>query len=310
MRQYRDGLILAAMLVALALLPLVGPPSWVLGVMARLMIFMLAASALDLVLGIGGLVSFGHAAFIGIGAYASGILLTEGVNGLSSSLVAGAAAAGLYALLTGAVAIRTSGISFIMITLAFGQMAFFVANALSDYGGSDGLTLWSRATVNGTKALKNETHFYLLTLAVLTGGLIVLRVLAASPFGRVLHAARDNPERVLALGFNINRVRLVAYVISAMLCGLSGVLLANLTTFVSPAIMAWQRSGELIVMVILGGAGTVWGAAAGAIVVLLLEEGLSLLSEHWKLGFGLILVLAVLYTRSGLAGLVAGGRRG
>ncbi len=299
----RDFLVLGLMLAILAVLPLVGLPGWVITYTARIMAFAICAVALDLVLGYGGMVSLGHAAFLGIGSYAAGILIAEGIEDFFIGLAAGAAAAGLYALATGAIAVRTKGVAFIMITLAFGQMAFFVANALSEYGGSDGLTLWSRATLNGTRALKSDTTLYFVILAALVASLGVVRLVTASPFGAVLRAARNNPERVTALGYDVERVRLWAYVLSAVLCGVAGVLIANLTSFVSPALMAWQRSGEFIVMVILGGAGTVWGALAGAFVVLALEEGLSLATQHWKIAFGALLVAVVLFTRGGIAGL-------
>ena len=299
----RDLLVLGLMLGLLAALPFLGLPNWVLTYTARIMAFAICAVALDLVLGYGGMVSLGHAAFLGIGSYAAGILLAENVNDFFIGLVAGAAAAGLYALVTGAVAVRTKGVAFIMITLAFGQMAFFVANALSEYGGSDGLTLWSRAEIGGTRALARDTNLYFVILFFLALSILIVRLVTASPFGIALRAARSNPERVTALGYDVERLRLWAYVLSAVLCGVAGVLIANLSSFVSPALMAWQRSGEFIIMVILGGAGTVWGALAGAFAVLILEEALSLATPHWKILFGLFLILAVLFTRGGIAGL-------
>ncbi len=302
-RTTRDLLILAGIFALLAALPFLGLPGWVLTYTARIMAFAICAVALDLVLGYGGLVSLGHAAFLGIGSYAAGILLAENVDDFFVGLGAGMAAAGLYALVTGAVAVRTKGVAFIMITLAFGQMAYFVANALSEYGGSDGLTLWSRASIGGRAALKDRTLYFVI-LAGLLLSVAIVRLVTASPFGAALRAARNNPERVTALGYDVDRVRLAAYVLSAVLCGGAGVLIANLTSFVSPALMAWQRSGEFIVMVILGGAGTPWGALAGAFAVLALEEGLSLATQHWKIVFGALLVLAVLFTRGGIAGLL------
>lgn len=309
-RLRRAGLVAALLLAGLAVLPLLpGVGSYVLSFATRLMILATAALSLDLVLGFGAMVSFGHAAFLGIGAYAAGILITEGRDDLLAIAPAALGASALFALGTGVVAIRTRGVAFIMITLAFGQMAYFVAHSLSEYGGSDGLTLWSRPTLAGWPLLASDLGLYAVAWLSLAASLALLSLVVRSPFGRVLRASSENPARVAALGFDVQRVRLVAYVIAAVLCGWAGVLLACQSSFVSPAAMSWQRSGELIVMVVLGGLGSLGGAILGAASFLLLEEGLSHVTEHWKMILGPLLVLVVLFGRGGLMGLM-GGRRG
>jgi branched-chain amino acid transport system permease protein len=294
--------------VAFAALPLVAPligGGHLLSLAARMMILAIAAVALDLLVGYGGLISFGHAAFVGLGAYAVGILAAHGIDDALVSLPAALVVSGLYALLTGVVCLRTKGVYFIMITLAFGQMAFFTASSLAPYGGDDGLTIAARNTVGGLSLLKNEHAFYYVVLTSLTGSYLFCRALVASRFGRVLRGAKENPVRVAAVGFDVYRFQLATYVIAGALGGLSGFLLANATEFVSPAYMSWQRSGELIVMVLLGGLGTLDGAIVGTVAYLLLEEWLSGLTENWKVIFGPLLVLVVLFARGGLLGLAA-----
>jgi branched-chain amino acid transport system permease protein len=315
------ALILFALLAAVPLLGLVMRDGYILSLMTRVMIFAIAAVALDLILGFGALVSFGHAAFIGIGAYAMGILASHGHEGLFAGLVAALAASALFALVTGAISLRTKGVYFIMITLAFGQMAFYTASSLRAYGGDDGLTIANRSIMSGAKWLENDRVFYLAVLACLIGVYVLCRAIVNSRFGRVLQGAKQNPARMQAIGFNPYPYQLAAYVISGMIAGLAGFLLANLTEFVSPAYMSWQRSGELLVMIILGGVGSLHGAILGAGAFLLLEEWLpSLLrmirpafAEHWKVVFGPLLVLVVLFMRGGIMGLIdrmTGGGRG
>ena len=271
----------------------------------RMIILAIAALGLDLILGYGALVSFGHAAFIGIGAYTIGIAASHGLTEGLLTFPLAILSAGLFAFLTGAISLRTRGVYFIMITLAFGQMAYFTATSLSAYGGDDGLTVWSRSEVAGTK-LENDRAFYYLALAMLAGAYGLCSCIVGSRFGRVLQAARQSRSRVQALGFNPYAYQLVAYAISGMIAGLAGALLANHTEFVSPAYMSWQRSGELIVMVVLGGAGSLVGPVLGAIAYLGLEEVLSRYTEHWRLIFGPLLVLVVLYGRRGLIALLPG----
>jgi branched-chain amino acid transport system permease protein len=286
-----------------ALLPLfaaISGKGYLLSLFARVMIFSIAALSLDLLAGYGGLISFGHAAFMGLGAYAVGILSAHGVQETLLSLPAAILAAALFALLTGCVCLRTKGVYFIMITLAFGQMAFFTASSLAPYGGDDGLTIAARNTLAGFALLRNEQLFYYVVLGCVLGTLHFCTMLIGSRFGRVFQGARENAVRMETMGFDVYRFQLIAYVIAGSIGGLSGFLLANATEFVSPAYMSWQRSGDLIIMVVLGGLGTLNGAIMGAAAYLLLEEWLSGFTEDWKVIFGPLLVLAVLYARGGL----------
>lgn len=308
----RAGMLPAALFAAFAAVPLAAPylgEAYVLNLGTRIVIFAIAALGLDLLVGTGGLVSFGHAAFVGLGAYAVGILAAHGINEALIALPAALAAAALFALVTGAVALRTRGVYFIMITLAFAQMAFFTAASLAPYGGDDGLTLATRPTLGGVPVFAGDRSLYVVSLMGLGAAWLMCRALAASRFGRVYRGARDNPARISAFGFAVFRYQLVAYVIAGMLGGLAGFLLANVTDFVSPAYMAWQRSGDLLVMVILGGAGTLHGAILGAAAVLLTEEWLSGVTEHWKAVFGVLLVLAAVFARGGLTGVAERLRR-
>lgn len=314
-RERAKVLLPAILFLLLALVPLavsIGMPAGWLALLTRALIFAIAALSLDLILGVGGLVSFGHAAFLGIGAYVTGIMITEGKSEALVILPMILAVCALFGAITGAVCLRTRGVAFIMITLAFGQMVYFLAQALSAYGGDDGLTLYEKSTLLGFNPFANRTSFYYSVLIVLAGAYLLVRGLVASRFGRVLRAARENPVRVSVTGFDVTRVRLVAYVISGMLAGLSGFFLANHTEFVSPAFMSWQRSGELIFMAVLGGVGSLHGAIIGAIAYLIAEDALSHLTEHWRVIFGPMIILFVLFTRGGIVGMLRklGGRHG
>jgi branched-chain amino acid transport system permease protein len=291
--------------LGLALVPfgaVFGAQTYILGLFMRVMIFAIAAIGLDLIVGYGALVSFGHAAFVGLGAYAVGILASHGISEALISLPLAIVAATLFAAATGAVCLRTQGVYFIMITLAFGQMAFFTASSLAPYGGDDGLTIQVRNAIAGFAVLENERAFYYVVLALLLGCYLACRVLVVSRFGRVFRGARQNPTRLATIGFDVYRYQLVAYAISGALGGLAGFLLANATAFVSPAYMSWPRSGELIIMILLGGLGRLHGAIIGAIAFILIEEWLPGLTEHWKMIFGPFLVVVVLFARGGLVG--------
>jgi branched-chain amino acid transport system permease protein len=292
-------------LVLLPILALLTGGSYLVSLGSRVMIFAIAAVALDLLVGYGALISFGHAAFIGLGAYAVGILSVYGINDALVSLPAALGISAVYALLTGLVCLRTKGLYFIMITLAFGQMAFFTASSLAPFGGDDGLTIAARNTVAGFALLRNEHAFYFVVLFCLLITYLFCRALVGSRFGRVVRGAKENPVRVATLGFDVYRFQLATYVIAGALAGLAGFLLANATEFVSPAYMSWQRSGELIVMVLLGGLGSLDGAIIGAAAYLLSEEWLSGVTEHWKVIFGPVLVLIVLFARGGLLGVAS-----
>lgn len=319
-------LLFAAFAAAPALASVSGAEGYVLSLLTRVMIFGIAAMALDLILGYGALVSFGHAAFLGIGGYAVGILASHGFEDALLQIPVALAASALFALVTGAISLRTKGVYFIMITLAFGQMLFFLATSLAAYGGDDGMTLPARSLVAGTRLLKSDFTFYWTCLGCLLATYLLARSIVSSRFGRTLRGTRENAVRMEAIGFQPFRYQLAAYVISGMMAGLAGCLLANLAEFVSPSFMTWQRSGELIFMVVLGGLGSLHGAVIGAAAFLLLEEFLPeilhmtsfvlgddmsvRLSENWKMVFGPLLILIVLFARGGIMGLVKRGRHG
>jgi branched-chain amino acid transport system permease protein len=302
-------LVFAAFAAAPALVRF-GPEGYMLSLLTRAMIFALAAVSLDLILGYGGMISFGHAAFLGIGGYAVGILASHGSASVFVHFLTTLIASACLALVIGAVSLRTKGVYFIMITLAFGQMLYFLAVSLAAYGGDDGMTLASRSLVAGENLLADARAFYYLAFACLLITYLLCRAIVTSRFGRVLRAAKENPVRVEALGFNPVAFQLTAFVIAGMLCGVAGFLLANHTEFVSPAFMTWQRSGDLIFMTVLGGAGTGIGPVVGAAVFLLLEELLSEITEHWRMIFGPLLIIIVLFGRGGLIGLVQRRRHG
>jgi branched-chain amino acid transport system permease protein len=301
-----------AIFIVFALVPLFAAFSaeaYVLSLVTRVMIFAIAALALDLLIGYGALVSFGHAAFIGLGAYAVGILASHGIHDALISLPVAIGVSALFALVTGIVCLRTKGVYFIMITLAFGQMAYFTASSLAPYGGDDGLTIRMRSTFAGFQILANDHTLYYVCLLALLAAYLICRSLVASRFGRVYRGTRENALRIGTMGFEVYRYQLVAYVIAGALGGLSGFLLGNATDFVSPAYMSWQRSGELLIMVIFGGLGTLNGAIIGAAAFLLTEEWLSGFTEHWKVIFGPLLVLVAVFAPGGLIGLVTRLRR-
>jgi branched-chain amino acid transport system permease protein len=299
----------ATLFVIFALVPLIATfkaEAYVLSLGTRVMIFSIAALALDLLIGYGALVSFGHAAFVGLGAYAVGILGSHGINDALISLPVALGVSALFAYATGIVCLRTKGVYFIMITLAFGQMAFFFMVSLSAYGGDDGLTIAARSTLAGIPIFRSDLTFYYVVFALLLAFFLLARTIIASRFGRVLRGVHDNTERMRAIGFSPFLYQLAAYCIAGAVAGIAGTLLANQTEFVSPAYMSWQRSGDLIFMVMLGGMGTLTGPILGAAGLLLLEELLPGISEHWKLGLGVILILVVLFSRGGITGLLRG----
>lgn len=310
--------ILAALLAAaLFALPqvaqAVGEPFYI-GVASRMLVFALAAMSLDLILGYGGMVCFGHAAFIGIGAYVVGILghhaaeetlLLGFIPGTSSGWITWPLAmlcSGIFALLVGAVSIRTQGLYFIMITLAFAQMAYFFFVTLKGYGGDDGLRLAQRSQFSGLVSLRDKTTFYYVALGVLTAVYLLLTRVTRSRFGMVLRGTKENERRMLHIGIPTYRYRLAAFIIAGALAGLAGALMANQANFVSPAVMHWTRSGELIVMVILGGMGSLLGPAIGAVTFLTLEEILSAYTEHWQIVLGPLLLVVIYFARHGIYG--------
>ncbi|MBW7975039.1 branched-chain amino acid ABC transporter permease [Bradyrhizobium sp. BR 10289] len=303
----------AVMLVGLVLLPLYSSLAgnvFILTLFTRIVILALAAASLNLIMGFGGMMSFGHAAYLGIGGYAVGMLAQEGIGSGWIQFPVALAASAIYALVIGSLSLRTRGVYFIMITLAFAQMAYYVASGLARYGGDDGLTVYKRSDFSGLINLGNRTQFYYLCLACLFGVMLLIWRIVNSRFGLVVQGLRSNEQRMQAIGFPAKRYQLVCFVISGMMCGLAGALLANNTDFISPAVMYWTRSGDLMVMVILGGMGTLFGPVMGAVVFLLLEEFLSQITEYWALIMGPLLLLIVLFGRGGIMGMLGRASRG
>ena len=318
----------AVVIAMLALVPvyahLVGN-LFVLSLFTRIVILAIAAVSLNLIMGFGGMVSFGHAAYIGIGGYVVGILAHEGVRSGFVQWPLAILLSAIFALGIGALSLRTRGVYFIMITLAFAQMIYYVAVALDRYGGDDGLTIYRRSQFAGLVDLANKTVFYYVCLALLLGCVYLVWRLVNSRFGLVIQGSRSNDRRMNAIGFPTFRYRLTAFVIAGAICGLSGALLANHTDFISPAMMHWTRSGDLIVMAVLGGMGSVFGPVLGALALLLLEEALpsviglfavlftgkdmATAREYWQLILGPMLLLIVLFARGGIDGILAGLRR-
>jgi branched-chain amino acid transport system permease protein len=308
--------VLAAAVAALALVPaaagLANQPFYV-DAFRRIMIFAIAALSLDLILGYGGMVSFGHAAYLGIGAYAVGIPTHHGIHNGYLQWALAIVASALVALAIGAVSIRASGVYFIMITLAFTQMLYYLGISIEEYGGDDGLRLTARSQFPGLLDLSNPTAFYYVVLAILLLFLFLARRLVDSRFGMVIRAARSNEPRARAIGFSPYPYKLTAFVIAGAMGGLAGALLVNHTDYLTPEFMHWTRSGEILFMVILGGMGTLVGPVLGAVALRLLEDLLlPAWTEHWQIILGPFLVLVVLFARRGLIGLLAGaaGRDG
>jgi branched-chain amino acid transport system permease protein len=276
----------------------------------RIVILAIAAVSLNLIMGFGGMVSFGHAVYLGIGGYAVGILAKEGIDSGLLQWPLALAASALFALAVGALCLRTRGVYFIMITLAFAQMVYYVAIGLDRYGGDDGMTIYKRSQFGGLIDLSNKMAFYYLCLALLLATIYIVWRLVHSRFGMVIQGARSNERRMRAIGFPTYRYKLLCFVFAGMLCGLAGALLANHTDFISPALMHWTRSGDLIVMAVLGGMGTVFGPVIGAVALLVLEELLSGITEYWQIILGPLFLLVVLFARGGIDGLLSGVRRG
>ncbi len=305
--QRRWALPVLAALVALPWLAEATGQDFYIGVAARVLIFALAATSLNLILGFGGMVSFGHAAFLGVGAYSVGILMQHGIESAWIAWPLAVAASALCALLIGAISLRTQGVYFIMITLAFAQMLYYLAVSIKAYGGDDGLSLASRSTLLPDLLpgldLANEHTFYYTVLLLFALTLWGLQRLLNARFGHVLQAIRDNETRMAALGFDVFRVKLLAFCMAGGCAGLAGALLVNLNSFASPSLLQWHQSGVLLVMVILGGVGHLYGALMGAAVYLLLEELLSAYTIHWQFGLGAVLLLVVLAAPNGLMSL-------
>lgn len=295
--------ILVGFCLALLFVPILtkflGEPFW-LDFLARIMIFAIAALGLDLIMGHAGLVSFGHALYLGLGAYVVGILSHHGIQSAFIQWPTAIIVCAMVALPLGAISIRTSGTFFIMITLAFAQMAYFIGSSLYEYGGDDGMSIRSRSQFGGLIDMFSTTSFYYVVFATLAVVTLIQHRIIGSHFGNVLRGIRINEARMEAVGYNVFGYKLTAFMISAAICGMAGVLLANATEFAGPQYMEWSRSGELIVMVIFGGLGTLFGPILGAFAYLGLEKYLSELTIHWRLIFGPVLIAVVFLGRGGL----------
>lgn len=324
----RKSLVVGIGLLILALIPVIADmvgESFLVFSLSRVMIYALAAVSLDLILGYGGMVSFGHAAFFGVGAYVTGILAfhgfegstvlgLEGTNFAPVSWVAAVLLAAFAALVIGFFSLRTGGVYFIMITLAFAQMLFFLFVAMEQYGGDDGLVLYERNILPGVD-LYDDTNFFYVCFFALVGFLFLCRQVVNSRFGMVIRGCKQNERRMLALGYPVVQYKLVAFVIAGAGAGLAGALMANQNEFVSPDMLHWTKSGEIMIMVILGGIGTLYGPILGAVAFLMLEEflpsgleaiGLESMKEHWRFVFGPLLIVIVLYARRGIYGILVG----
>ncbi|WP_299503173.1 branched-chain amino acid ABC transporter permease [uncultured Roseobacter sp.] len=319
----RESLINAALFL---MLPLTAGAAWMLDepfiitLATKVAILALAGVGLNIALGLGGLVSLGHAAFFGIGGYAMGILahhaqtytllmeapfLIEGTNVMPIIWLVAVIAGALAALAIGALSLRTSGVYFIMITLAFGQMLYYFAISWPAYGGEDGLSIYVRNGFPGLNTL-DPIQFFAIAFVILAATLLAAGRLAASAFGLALSAARQNAVRVETVGLSPYRLRLLAFVISGAITALAGALFADLNRFVSPTMFSWQMSGEIMIFVILGGVGRLFGPVAGAALFILLEHVLGGLSDFWHVYLGILLLLVVLFARGGMIGSLAG----
>ncbi len=315
------NIVIALLLLFLALVPLYSAmtgKTFLMTLFTRIIILAIAAVSLNLIMGFGGMVSFGHAAYLGIGGYVVGILAYEKITSGFIQWPLALVVCGIFALITGALSLRTRGVYFIMITLAFAQMVYYIGVSLDRYGADDGLTIYTRSQFAGLINLSNRTVFYYLCFGCLLGTIYLVYRIVNSRFGQVIQGARSNDRRMHSIGFPTYRYRLTCFVIAGVLCGFAGVLLANQADFVSPATMHWTRSGDLIIMAVLGGMGSVAGPVMGAVALLVLEETLpSIISfvggfltgqsmtaarEYWALILGPMLLLVVLFARGGIDG--------
>ena len=272
---------------------------------SRIVVFAIAATSLNLLLGYGGMVSLGHTAFFGLGAYATGILLSEGVQSAALHGLVTVAVVAVAALAIGAISLRTRGVYFIMITLAFAQMLFYLSNSVKQYGGDEGLTLKLRTLLPFGLSLRDGVTLYFVALGVLAVTLLLLARFTHSRMGRAVLALRDDELRAEALGLPTFQVKLALFVAAGVLAGVAGAINVNLQGYVSPSQLHWTQSGTLLVMVILGGVGTVWGGVLGAAALLLLQEVLSAYTKHWGFWTGWVLLAVVLFARQGLVGIAA-----
>lgn len=319
----REPLLNAAILLAFVAVPLwawVADEPFIITLSTRAAILALAGVGLNVALGLGGLVSLGHAAFFGIGGYAMGVLafhaqnytplleapfLIEGTKSMPVIWLVAIIAAALAALLIGALSLRTSGVYFIMITLAFGQMFYFFMISWPAYGGEDGMSIYIRNGFPGLNTL-DPIQFYAIAFALLLAALWLVARIQGSAFGLALTSARQNSTRVTAVGIRPRHLHLVAFTLSGAITGLSGALFADLNRFVSPTMFSWQTSGEIMVFVIIGGVGRLFGPVLGAATFIAMEYWLDGVSDYWHIYLGAVLLGIVLFARGGLIGLIAG----
>lgn len=322
----RESIINVVFVVAIPAIAFIG---WVSGdtfyltLASRIAILSLAVVGLNIALGLGGLISFGHAAFFGIGGYVAAVLSVHAatltplvswpieINGTSAALaiwVVAVSVAAIVALMIGIVSLRTSGAYFIMITLAFAQMIYYFAISWPNYGGEDGMSIPARAYLPGVNTAHPMT-FFLVCYVVLVIGLVAFAMIQSSRFGAALQAARQNDRRVAAVGIRVFPIRLAAFVISAMFTALAGALLADLNRFTSPSMLSWHLSGELMVLLILGGNGRLLGPVAGTMVFVLIEYALGGVTDRWQFFLGIVLLAIVLFGRGGIISLLAGRLR-
>ena len=322
-REYQLNKIILSIFLIIPLWAFVTDEPFTITLMTRATVFALAAVGLNIALGLGGLVSLGHAVFFGIGGYSMGILafhaqtytplmewpmLVSGSKSMPLIWINAVIMSALAALLIGILSLRTSGVYFIMITLAFGQMFFFFSISWSAYGGEDGLSIYIRNEFPGLNTLV-PIHYYALCLALLCSVLWINSRLINSPFGLALNAARQVPKRVETVGLNPMRLKLAAFIISGAVTGLAGALFADLNRFVSPTMFSWQTSGEIMVFVIIGGVGRLFGPVVGALMFVALEHWLGGLSDFWHIYLGILLLGIVLFGRGGLIGMICGEAR-
>jgi len=317
--QHFNAFILALFLI-IPLWAMIMDEPFTITLMTRVVVFAIAAIGLNVALGLGGLVSLGHAVFFGLGGYAMGILahhgqtftpvvewpfLIEGTKSMPIIWLVALIVSSFAAYIIGLLSLRTSGVYFIMITLAFGQMFFFFSISWSEYGGEDGLSIYVRNGFPGLNTL-DPIQYYGLCLAILCAVLLFVSRLAKSPYGLALNASRQSPQRVETIGLNSTRLKLIAFVISGAITGIAGALFADLNRFVSPTMFSWQLSGEIMVFIIIGGVGRLFGPVVGALVFVALEHLLGGLSEFWHIYLGLLLLVIVLFGKGGIIGMVSG----
>jgi branched-chain amino acid transport system permease protein len=298
-------IVAALILLLLGLVPVYSSffdASYYVTVFSRIIILAIAALSLALILSYGGMVSFGHALYLGIGAYSVGILAHHGMANGWVHIVVALCLSTVIAAVTGAICLRTTGLGFIMITFAFAQMFYFLMVSLQYYGGDDGLSIDNRSDFKPLLNLDSNIVLYYMAFVLLVGILYMLQRLVNSHFGMVIRGCKSNERRVKALGIPTFRYKLTIYVISAVICGVAGVLLANLTRFASPEYMSWVRSGDLILMIVIGGVNSLMGSIVGAIVLLILEEVLSAWTQHWMIILGPLVIIIVLTAKHGLYG--------